>query len=59
MSALKNHRLVSQGWRIVRPDEARDWRVFRVESLLREHGKCQCWRFDKLWEAFAAIEGDK
>ena len=57
--ALTTHTLVSTGWRVVRPDEQRDWHVFRVGITPIGHDLCICARFDKLWEAFAAIEGDK
>ena len=59
MNALKDHRLVSQGWRVVRPDEQKCWHVFRVGGTPIGHDLCICARFNRLWEAFAAVEGDE
>ena len=53
------HTLVSQGWRIVRPDEQREWHVFRVGQTHEwGHDLCLCKRFGKFWEAMKATEGD-
>lgn len=56
MNALKNHTLVSQGWRVVRPDEQVAWHVFRVATPPPGHEVCGCWQFDRVWDALKFVD---
>lgn len=46
---LRSHRLVSTGWRIVRPDGRGQWHAVPTRHVHREG--CPCSRFDRLADA--------